>query len=155
MSVRRAGPADAEAIGRLLHDFNTEYDDITPGPQRLAERIRRLLAGGETAVLLAGADRTGSPYCASALRSGRKGSSATCAELYVAPDQRGRGLGRALMEAALDLARTEGADHMDLGTGEDDTAARALYESLGFSNREGRPDGPINYSRARAVSSYG
>jgi len=26
-----------------------------------------------------------------------------------------------------------------------DTAARALYESLGFTNREGKPDGPINY----------
>jgi hypothetical protein len=22
---------------------------------------------------------------------------------------------------------------------------RALYESLGFNNREGRPDGPLNY----------
>jgi hypothetical protein len=34
---------------------------------------------------------------------------------------------------------------MDLGTGEQDVAARALYETLGFSNREGSPDGPINY----------
>ena len=28
---------------------------------------------------------------------------------------------------------------------EDDVAARALYESLGFSNHEGQPDGPVNY----------
>lgn len=26
---------------------------------------------------------------------------------------------------------------------EDNTAARALYESAGFTNREGRPDGPV------------
>jgi hypothetical protein len=32
---------------------------------------------------------------------------------------------------------------MDVGTSEDDTAARALYESAGFTNREGRPDGPV------------
>jgi hypothetical protein len=32
---------------------------------------------------------------------------------------------------------------MDLGTGETDTAARALYESCGFTNREGGPDNPI------------
>ena len=57
-------------------------------------------------------------------------------ELYVVADQRGRGIGRALMEAAIDVARREGAANMHLGTGEDDTAARALYESLGFSNRE-------------------
>jgi hypothetical protein len=29
-----------------------------------------------------------------------------------------------------------------LGTSEDDVAARALYESAGFTNREGSPDGP-------------
>jgi ribosomal protein S18 acetylase RimI-like enzyme len=73
------------------------------------------------------------------------------AELYVVPDRRGHGLGRALMEAAIDLARREGADHMDLGTSEDDVAARALYESLGFSNREGKPGGPINYFYEREL----
>ncbi len=73
------------------------------------------------------------------------------AELYVVPDRRGQGLGRALMEGAIDLARREGATHMDLGTGEDDVAARALYERLGFSNREGRPDGPLNYFYEREL----
>ncbi len=34
------------------------------------------------------------------------------------------------MEGAIKLAREEGADHMDLGTSEDDVAARHLYESL-------------------------
>jgi ribosomal protein S18 acetylase RimI-like enzyme len=66
------------------------------------------------------------------------------AELYVAPAQRGRGLGRALMEAAVELARERGADYLDLVTGEDDTAARSLYESLGFDNRAGKPGGPVN-----------
>jgi hypothetical protein len=40
---------------------------------------------------------------------------------------------------------------MDLGTSEADVAARALYESLGFSNREGKPDGPINYYYEREL----
>ena len=30
----------------------------------------------------------------------------------------------------------------DIATSVDDTAARGLYESAGFTNREGRPDGP-------------
>jgi ribosomal protein S18 acetylase RimI-like enzyme len=72
-------------------------------------------------------------------------------ELYVVPDRRGRGLGRALMEAAMEVAREQGAAHMDLGTAEDDAAARALYESLGFSNREGKPDGAINYFYEREL----
>jgi ribosomal protein S18 acetylase RimI-like enzyme len=73
------------------------------------------------------------------------------AELYVVPAMRGRGLGRALMQAAIDLARERGADYMELGTGEQDVAARALYESLGFSNREGKPEGPLNYYYEREL----
>jgi ribosomal protein S18 acetylase RimI-like enzyme len=38
------------------------------------------------------------------------------------------------MEAILETARRRGADYIDLNTEEDDTAARALYESLGFAN---------------------
>jgi ribosomal protein S18 acetylase RimI-like enzyme len=64
-------------------------------------------------------------------------------ELYVAPERRGEGMGRALMEAAMDTAREAGAKHMDLGTSVDDTAARGLYESCGFTNREHAPDGPV------------
>ena len=71
------------------------------------------------------------------------------AELYVAPESRGRGPGRALMEAAIEVTRDKGADHIDLGTSEDDVAAHALYESLGFNSREGKPNGPVNYFSER------
>jgi ribosomal protein S18 acetylase RimI-like enzyme len=63
-------------------------------------------------------------------------------ELYVVPEQRGHGIGRALLEATVSSARDAGATGIDLNTGETDTAARALYTSCGFTNREGRPDGP-------------
>jgi ribosomal protein S18 acetylase RimI-like enzyme len=142
--VRRAELADADAIGRLLHDFNTEYDDVTPGPRRLAERIRRLLAEGRTTVLLGGARPDGLAVLRFRPSIWTDGLECYLAELYVVPDMRGHGLGRALMTTALRVAREEGADYMDLGTSEDDSAARALYESLGFSNREGGPDGPLS-----------
>ena len=63
-------------------------------------------------------------------------------ELYVVPGRRGEGLGRALLEAALDSAREAGALHVELTTSEGDTEALSLYESSGFTNREGGPDGP-------------
>jgi GNAT superfamily N-acetyltransferase len=149
--VRRAEAADAEAVAKLLHDFNSEFDEPTPGPRALAERVRLLLSEGRTAILLGGAGPHGVAVLRFRPSIWTKGLECYLAELYVVPDRRRQGLGRALMEAAIDLARREGADHMDLGTGEDDVVARALYESLGFSNREGRPDGPINYFYEREL----
>ena len=151
MSVRRAELADADAVGRLLHDFNTEYDDITPGPDALAERVRELIASGETIVLLAGGGPEGLAVLRFRPALWTSGLECYLAELYVVPNRRGQGLGRALMETALAVAREQGADSMDLGTGDDDVAARALYESLGFSNREGKPDGPVNYFYEREL----
>ena len=151
MSVRRAELADADAVGRLLHDFNTEYDDITPGPDALAERVRELIASGETIVLLAGGGPEGLAVLRFRPALWTSGLECYLAELYVVPNRRGQGLGRAIMETALAVAREQGADSMDLGTGDDDVAARALYESLGFSNREGKPDGPVNYFYEREL----
>ena len=147
MAVREATPADADVLGRLMHDFSTEYDDFTPGPAKFAERFRELLAGEETAALLAGEDGLAVLRFRPSLYS--RALECYLAELYVAPAKRGQGLGRELMVAALELARRRGADYMDLATSEDDVAARALYESVGFRNREGGDEGPIMYCYER------
>jgi ribosomal protein S18 acetylase RimI-like enzyme len=149
--VRRATADDAEAVGRLLDDFNREFDEPTPGPEVLADRVRLLLDHGDTIVLVAGEGPDG--LAVLRFRPAIWAATIECylAELYVVPDRRGQGLGRALMEQAMDVARAEGATYMDLGTSEDDVAARALYESLGFSNREGKPDGPLNYFYEREL----
>ena len=150
-AVRRASAADAEAIGRLLHDFQVEYDEPTPGPEALAERIGELLAAGDMKALLAGDGPDGIAMLRFRPSLYSKNLECYLAELYVVPGKRGQGLGRALMEAVFELARAEGADYMDLNTSEDDVAARGLYESLGFTNREGKPDGPIMYYYEREL----
>ncbi len=151
MAVRRAEAADAESIARLLDAFNREYDEETPGPDWLAGRVRELLAAGELAVLLAGDGPDGLAVLRFRPSLWSGALEAYLAELYVTPERRGHGLGRALMESAIELARAHGADYMDLGTGDDDTAARALYESLGFDNRGGKPAGPVNYFYERQL----
>lgn len=144
-AIRHAGPQDSQAVGRLLHAFNSEFDEPTPGPDALAARITELIAGGDTAVLLAGDGPDG--LAVLRFRGAIFTDTLECylAELYVKPGRRGNGLGRALMDAAIELARERGATTIDLGTSEDDVAARALYESLGFINREGGPEGPLSY----------
>jgi ribosomal protein S18 acetylase RimI-like enzyme len=150
-TVRRAAIADAGDVGRLLHDFNTEYDDYTPGPEAMGKRIAELLKSGEVTVLIGGDGPDGLALLR--FRPSLWSESLDCylEELYVVPPRRGEGLGQALMEAAMETARSMGAGYMDLGTAETDTAARGLYEKLGFSNREGKPDGPINYFYEREL----
>jgi ribosomal protein S18 acetylase RimI-like enzyme len=149
VNVRHAKPEDADDIARLLYDFNTEYAEPTPDPPQLAERLREVM-GGDTIVLLAGDGPDGLAVLRFRLALWSSGKECYLAELYVVPARRGQGLGRALMEAAIEVARSEGADSMDLGTAEDDVVARALYESLGFIDREG-PDGPITYFYEREL----
>jgi ribosomal protein S18 acetylase RimI-like enzyme len=150
-AIRRAEAADAEAVGRLLDDFNREFDEKTPGADWIAGRVRQLVGAGELTVLLTGDGPDGLAVLRFRPNLWSDALEAYLAELYVIPERRGHGLGRALMEAAIELARAEGADYMELGTGEDDTAARALYESLGFDNRGGRPDGQVNYFYEREL----
>ena len=151
MDVRVATPADVEAIGRLLHEFNTEFGDVTPGAAKLAERVRELLAREEISVLVGGAGPEG--VAVLSFRPSLWTDALECylAELYVVPGQRGRGLGRALLDAAIELARGTGADYICLATSQDDVAARSLYESSGFSNRERDPDGPVMYFYEREL----
>jgi ribosomal protein S18 acetylase RimI-like enzyme len=136
--------ADADVIGQLLHDFNTEYDDDTPGPRPMAKRVRELLDGGAITVLLVGDQPAGLAVLRFRPALWAQGLDCYLEELYVVPQKRGQGLGRRLMETAIDVARQEGAVRMDLGTGEDDVAARGLYESFGFTDRERGTDGPLS-----------
>jgi ribosomal protein S18 acetylase RimI-like enzyme len=145
IAIRRATPSDADAVARLLHDFQAEFDEPSPGAELLAERYEKLIRNREMTVLLVGEGPDGfaqiryRPWVYSAGQNAH----AYLEELYVAPSRRGNGLGRALLEEAVEAARREGATHMELGTSETDTAARSLYESAGFTNREGSPEGPV------------
>jgi ribosomal protein S18 acetylase RimI-like enzyme len=140
--IRRATGKDAAPIARLLHDFNTEYAEPTPGVAALTGYVGTLLAMGEMTVLLAGEGPDGLAALRFRTAIWTGGPEAHLQELYVVPGLRGRGIGRALLEASMQASRAAGASGIDLNTGETDTAARALYESAGFTNREGSPAGP-------------
>ncbi len=142
-TVRQASAADAAAVARLLFDFDTEYDEPVPEASVLAERYAELLESGEVTVLLVGDGPEGFAQLRFRPSVYSRSLDAYLEELYVVPPRRGEGLGRALLESAMDAARSEGATRMDVGTSETDVAARGLYDSAGFTNREGKPDGPV------------
>lgn len=135
VEVRRGTPADADLVGRLLFDFNTEFDTPTPDADTFAARFRRLLARDDVVVLLAGDGGTDgfalltlrpTPYA--------DGPTALLEELYVRPDLRDRGIGSALLAEAMAVARGHGAEEMQINVDEVDTDTIRFYERHGFRN---------------------
>jgi len=58
-------------------------------------------------------------------------------DLFIHADHRGKGVGRALIDAVKNLALEVGAVRFDLETGVDNIAAQRLYENYGFTKTEG------------------
>src|SRR5205085_2016978 len=141
--VRRATVADAPAAARLLHDFQTEFGEPVPELEVLSERVAGFIEESHAVFLLVGDGPDGIAELRVRPSLMLDGLEAYLEELYVAPARRGLGLGRALLEGAMDAARAEGAVYMYLGADEDDGPARFLYESKGFTNRSSQPDGPL------------
>jgi ribosomal protein S18 acetylase RimI-like enzyme len=141
-AVRLAGADEAPVFGKLLHAFNVEFGEETPSAELIAERAAPLIESGEVVVLFAGEPPIGFAELRFRPSLYTGALDAYLEELYVVPGRRGEGSGRLLLEAAMDEASARGAAHIDLGTSEDDIAARGLYESAGFTNREGGPEGP-------------
>ena len=75
--------------------------------------------------------------------------------LGVAPEARGRGIARALMQACFAAARDADRSRITLHTTQRMRAAQAMYEAMGFTRLEDRvfPDGFVLLSYERSVSS--
>lgn len=61
-------------------------------------------------------------------------------DLYVEKDYRKQGIGEALIQAAMDFAKSEGAKTLELYTATDNYTAQSLYEQIGFIRQEPESD---------------
>lgn len=139
------------SAGRLLHDFNQEYDEPSPAPEVMAGLLRARVADGNATVLLA-RDGSGTAIGVAVVRLQPSlwsdALEAYLAELYVVPSRRGQGFGRELLTAVLTTSREAGADYAFLITSEDDKLAQRAYEAAGFRRTEGE-GGPIMWAYER------
>jgi len=128
LTVRAAGPADAPTVAALLVEFNGEG----LSPQALARRMEEV-QGLETAFL---GEWEGKAAGLLVLRIAPTLSGtddwAEITEMYVRPQFRRRGIGRALVEAALDYGRQRGCREFHLLVDPSNVAAQAFYTMLGF-----------------------
>ncbi len=129
---RLATAQDAPTVGRLLHDFNLEFDTPSPGTEVLTTRLRLLLADEQTFAIIAG-----TPAVAVALVTLRpnvwyRGPVALLDELYVVPGLRGRGIGSGLIDLLVATARQRAVALIEINVDEADTDAQRFYERHGF-----------------------
>ncbi len=133
LEIRRAVPSDADVLAPLFDAYRGFYGrprDLPLARRFLAERLGR----GESVVLFA-LDRTaacGFTQLYPLFSSLRCRPIWMLSDLFVAPDRRRGGVGHRLMEAAHAFAREQGAAAIELDTAHTNTAAQALYESLGY-----------------------
>jgi GNAT superfamily N-acetyltransferase len=135
-------PAEIDAVRHLCHAFVRDQLETFPeqrGPieqyygskhwLRVIDNLDEVHARPEGEILLARAD--GVPAgCIMYLAAGP--GTAEIQRLFVAPDQRGSGLGRALVKAVLDCIRADGYDRVQLESASFLKPAQALYRDFGF-----------------------
>jgi len=136
--VRRATPDDADVLGRLLWDFNTEFDTETDDADVLAERFTRLLGLDEIVAVLAEEDGTAVGFALLSLRPAIwfDGPVSQLEELYVVPDRRSEGIGTQVLDLSRRLVREQGSPEMHINVDEVDLDTRRFYERHRFVNIE-------------------
>ncbi|HWJ10665.1 MAG TPA: GNAT family N-acetyltransferase [Nocardioides sp.] len=137
-TVRLATPVDAAVVGRLLFDFNTEFEAPTPDAAAFTARFVELLARDDVLVVLAEEDGAATGFGYLTLRPTPYGDGplAQLEELYVVPELRDGGIGTAVLTRAVDEVVARGAIEMHINVDEVDTDTRRFYERHGFSNIE-------------------
>jgi ribosomal protein S18 acetylase RimI-like enzyme len=137
MEVWLAGAHESEAIAGLLCEFRDWWGYGEPTDAAMRARVERVMSGGESEFLLAGARDRPAGVCQLRYRFGVWLGTPDCwlEDLYVREAARGRGHGRALVRAAVARARERGCRRIELDVNEANPGALALYEAFGFSAR--------------------
>jgi GNAT superfamily N-acetyltransferase len=136
--IRRANAQDADAIAPLFDLYRSFYQqpsDLALARRFIGERLQR-----EQSVILVGElERKVVAFTQlfPSFSSVRAGRSWILNDLYVHASARRKGIARALLEAAADFARIDGAIRLELETDPDNRSAQSLYRHMGWEPYDG------------------
>jgi GNAT superfamily N-acetyltransferase len=133
ITIRPASPSDISSVAYLFDQYRQFYkqpEDIDGATQFLQERMEK----NETVILLALEDGevVGFTQLFPIFSSVSMRKAWLLNDLYVQEDQRGKGIGTKLLDAAKQLGRNTEAKWLLLQTGADNKTAQAVYEKNGW-----------------------
>ncbi|MGX7708202.1 N-acetyltransferase family protein [Methylobacterium sp. Gmos1] len=139
--VRRAVPGDAEALAGLIGQLAAHHGDRATTD---ADSLRADLFGSlpwATALVAEDAGKlVGYALLVRLYRGQYAARALDLHHLFVVPEARNAGIGRALVRAARAEAEAQGCDRLMVGTHPDNRRAQSFYRTLGFADRP--PGGP-------------
>jgi GNAT superfamily N-acetyltransferase len=123
-----------ESLLPLISAYQRFYEVDDVDLDRNRSFFRRFLAPSEVGLLLAARDEAGTILGYACLywhfSSLQALETVLMNDLFVTPEARGRGVGRALIEATAEVARERGAAWVEWSTAPDNHTAQRLYDSL-------------------------
>lgn len=138
LAVRHATLADLDTVARLFDLYRVFYGKPSD-PALACDFIRARMAGNESVILLAEieGDAVGFTQLYPAFSSVSATRTWILNDLLVVPEARRSGVARALLVAAADFARDDGALRLELETDHDNATAQALYRAMGWTAYDG------------------
>ena len=133
--IRLARPDDVPSIVSLLGRLFGQEADFEPDPERQRRGVEMIIADpsvGRILVCESGGEVVGMTSLLLTVSTVEGGPAAWLEDMVVAPDRRGDGVGRELLEAALELATVRGATRVTLLTDRTNDVAQAFYRRHGF-----------------------
>ena len=137
LAIKRATLHDLDAVVPLFDAYRRFYDQPSD-EARAREFLQARMGANESVILLAtdGDRAIGFTQLYPMFSSVRTGRLWILNDLYVDASARRSGAGRALLDAAADFARNDGAVGIVLETTRDNANARALYRNAGWEEAD-------------------
>ena len=136
-TIIRADLEHLPIVAPLFDAYRVFYEQAPDLPGAL-EYLRQRLSNEESVIFLALDGERGLGFCQlyPSFTSVRMRRIWILYDLFVIPDARRQGIGRALMDRAREFGQASGAHRLELSTARGNRPAQALYESLGYVRDE-------------------
>jgi GNAT superfamily N-acetyltransferase len=139
-TIREASLDDVPVTSLLLATLFAQEADFHPDPEKQSRGLSAIVEAPDIGRILVlqeenaegEAEITGMVNLLFTISTAEGGRVAILDDLVIREDKRGGGRGSRLLQAAIDLARTENCLRITLNTDHDNEGARRLYEKSGF-----------------------